>query len=82
MHVAWKVGPSGDLATSAFAAQMAAKGYGKVNKGKAIASGFYVWWNGEHMRSSCGGSLLLVGLAYSSVTRLRVCLSVSFSSDH
>jgi hypothetical protein len=48
-HVAWKVGPSGDLATSAFA-KAVAKTVGKV-KGTAIASGFYTWWLGESTSS-------------------------------
>lgn len=44
-YMAWKVGPSGDLATSAFAKTVAARS-NKV-KGSAVASGFYTWWTGE-----------------------------------
>lgn len=47
-YIGWKVGPSGDIATSAFAADLAAKNMGKKARVKNVmASGFYVWYQGE-----------------------------------
>jgi hypothetical protein len=46
--IAWKVGPSGDIATSAFAKAIAAMDADR-NKGKVVASGYYSWYKGESM---------------------------------
>jgi hypothetical protein len=47
-YIAWKVGPSGDIGTSAFAKYLADKNMGKTNRAKNVwSSGFYVWYQGE-----------------------------------
>ena len=44
-YIAFKAGPSGDIATSAFA--LANQDKAKKVKGKVVASGYYTWYQAE-----------------------------------
>lgn len=75
-YIGWKVGPSGDIGTSAFAKYLAAKNMGKTNRARNVwSSGFFVWYQDPNARNY--GTLVAAStMNTTAITTVQDCLNI------